>query len=1372
MKTNTIPLGIRWQSRMLAFMLLLLMVFSAVIFSVAQSDGLPRGAYQMPYVRYEAKQTNVGGGATMQPVSFDQTLVQSEASERTCANLSAANSYVSWTTTNSGNGMVIRYSIPDAPGGGGINGSLALYVNNQFVQNISVTSKWAWQYFAKVPGDPNIPTNSPISNYTARMKFDEVRVVLPSTIPSGANVRLQKGSDNIAYAIDFIELEPIPAAVQFNPATMRNITEWGAAPNDGIDDSNAFNSARLAMQNSGQSLYIGTGQWDLGQTWHIQTNISIQGAGMWYTTLFFTNTGSGGIVGNGDNVILRDFHMNTNNTTRNEYKGLTGGYGNNSRIERLWVEHFETSAWITTWTGQITNGLVVTNCRFRNNYADGINFCRGASNCVIEHSSLRNNGDDALATWSASDGPQQCFNNEFRYCTVENTWRAGGIGFFGGGGHKGHHLIIADGVENGIRINSDFPVVGNSFSSTGMIEVSETDVIRCGTNANLWHNRYGAVDIFTRLYNVHNFRLRNVDITGSQKDAVMIYDVNTSYTISNIEFQNVTINGAGLDGNVNNYTSGTYDDYAGYGIYVLSDVTGSMTLTGTNICNTPSGQIRNDSSPGFVINGTPGSDCDDDGGTNNPPTANAGADQSLSAGTTTASLSGSGTDPDGNTLSYSWSQVSGPTVTINNATSANASVTGLTNGNSYTFRLTVNDGQGGSDTDDVIVSVGSVSCNLAAPWATSDIGAVGVAGSGCLASGTFTLRGSGADIWGSADEFRYVYQQVSGDVTVTARVTGLDNTDVWAKAGVMIRASLAAGSQHAFTAVTTGNGLAFQRRTTSGGASEHTSGGAGAVPYWVRVQRSGSTFTSFVSTNGTSWTQIGSQTISMGSSVYVGLAVTSHNDAVLATATFTNVSLSTTPGNLPPDANAGADQTLNAGTTSATLSGSATDPNGDVLTYTWTKVSGPSATIASPSSATTNVSGLTNGSTYVFRLTVSDGQASDFDEVSVTVQNTTPTQSPYPGPSAHAIPGTIQAENFDNGGQGVAFNDIDATNNGGQYRTTAVDIETCSEGGFNVGWIATGEWLEYTVNVTAGTYTLSARVSTATSGKTFHVELDGVNISGAIAVPNTGGWQNWQTVSVTTTALTAGTKVLRLVFDSGDFNVNSITFGNTPPPTSTYRIKNRWQNTYLYDAGDRVRYSASASGTTYNWVMESVGNGQFELKNQSTGEYMHIENLTGYVQCTSRTSGWASSRWSTEDAGSGFVRLRNAWQPSNYIHVENLAGHAQHGTINSAWESAQWVLEPVSGARSATEDAVINEDEFSAESITYWPNAVIDQLHISTDGTFENVQIVDLIGRNHISESIAGKKEVTLDVRALTGGLHIVKMKGKNKSYSFRIIKK
>jgi beta-glucanase (GH16 family) len=182
---------------------------------------------------------------------------------------------------------------------------------------------------------------------------------------------------------------------------------------------------------------------------------------------------------------------------------------------------------------------------------------------------------------------------------------------------------------------------------------------------------------------------------------------------------------------------------------------------------------------------------------------------------------------------------------------------------------------------------------LPSPWQTQDIGAVAAAGAASHSSGTFTVDGSGADIWGSADEFRYVYQTLNGNGQITARVASQQNTNGWAKAGVMIRESLSAGSKHAMMVLTPGNGLAFQRRTSTGGASDNTAGGAASAPRWVRLVRSGSTFTAYASTNGTSWTTVGSATISMSSSVTVGLAVTSHADGTLSRVTFDNVSVQT-----------------------------------------------------------------------------------------------------------------------------------------------------------------------------------------------------------------------------------------------------------------------------------------------------------------------------------------------------------------------------------------------------------------------------------------------------------------------------------------------
>jgi len=177
------------------------------------------------------------------------------------------------------------------------------------------------------------------------------------------------------------------------------------------------------------------------------------------------------------------------------------------------------------------------------------------------------------------------------------------------------------------------------------------------------------------------------------------------------------------------------------------------------------------------------------------------------------------------------------------------------------------------------------------PWLNRDIGGVAAAGSASYANGTFTVHASGADIWGTSDEFHYVYQPLSGNGVITARVASLTNTNSWAKAGVMIRETLNANSTNAATVITPGQGVAFQRRYFTGGTNGLTTRAAVPIPEWVRLERNGTTFTAWHSDNGTSWTQIGSATIAMGTNVYVGLAVTSHNDGVVTTAQFDNVSL-------------------------------------------------------------------------------------------------------------------------------------------------------------------------------------------------------------------------------------------------------------------------------------------------------------------------------------------------------------------------------------------------------------------------------------------------------------------------------------------------
>ena len=186
-----------------------------------------------------------------------------------------------------------------------------------------------------------------------------------------------------------------------------------------------------------------------------------------------------------------------------------------------------------------------------------------------------------------------------------------------------------------------------------------------------------------------------------------------------------------------------------------------------------------------------------------------------------------------------------------------------------------------------------------APWSNTDIGSTGVTGLGYTqGAAPFTIEGSGSDIWGTADAFHFVYQTLSGDGSITARVASQQNTNGAAKSGVMIRNSLSSTDQYVLMATYPTGGVTMQDRTTSGGTAVQAGATAGVTaPYWVRLVRSGTTLTGYRSADGRNWITEGVVTISMGTTAYFGLAVCAHNNSVLNTSTFDNVAVAATPPN-------------------------------------------------------------------------------------------------------------------------------------------------------------------------------------------------------------------------------------------------------------------------------------------------------------------------------------------------------------------------------------------------------------------------------------------------------------------------------------------
>jgi hypothetical protein len=173
---------------------------------------------------------------------------------------------------------------------------------------------------------------------------------------------------------------------------------------------------------------------------------------------------------------------------------------------------------------------------------------------------------------------------------------------------------------------------------------------------------------------------------------------------------------------------------------------------------------------------------------------------------------------------------------------------------------------------------------------------------------------------------------MTGDSQIVARVVSITNTAGWAKAGVMMREQLTANSRHAFALVSAGAGLAFQRRLAAGDVSTSSASIGGGAPTWVKLARSGSTFTASRSADGVNWTSMGSDTIAMPTTIYVGLAVTSHNSGAATTAALTNVAVSQSAANQAPSVNltSPAGGAVYTAGSSVTLNATASDPDGSV----------------------------------------------------------------------------------------------------------------------------------------------------------------------------------------------------------------------------------------------------------------------------------------------------------------------------------------------------------------------------------------------------------------------------------------------------------
>lgn len=259
------------------------------------------------------------------------------------------------------------------------------------------------------------------------------------------------------------------------------------------------------------------------------------------------------------------------------------------------------------WGGPaIADGFTLSHCRFRNNYADGINLCKGTSNAIVEHCSFRNNGDDDQAIWPANG--QECINNTFRYNTSENCWRACGLAIYGGRNNKAYNLVIKDNLEAGIRVSNNFD--GAPFSNDGSHEIHDITITACGTFNDTYNNPVAAVDIFSASNagtQVKNVQFYNIDILDSRNDAISI-SKRSGDGIYNLSFNNITINGTGKEFPYNNALNRDWG--RGYFVLIASAPNGNATYCNMNYSNRGGNATTNENtSGGGTFSWVAGSGC-------------------------------------------------------------------------------------------------------------------------------------------------------------------------------------------------------------------------------------------------------------------------------------------------------------------------------------------------------------------------------------------------------------------------------------------------------------------------------------------------------------------------------------------------------------------------------------------------------------------------------------------------------------------------------------------------------------------------------------------------------------------------------------------
>ncbi|MDF9814570.1 glycosyl hydrolase family 28-related protein [Streptomyces sp. SPB162] len=496
-----------------------------------------------------------------------------EASGRKAVSLTPGQ-YVEFTLPAAADAITVRYSIPDAPGGGGITAPLDVTVNGGNRRTATLTSQYAWLYnqypFSNDPNAgllhpdywvtecacvPAATTPAPVfaTPFRPNHFYDERRLPLGGKYRAGDKVRLTvpAGSRASATTIDLLDSQLVGAP--HVAVVAANVLAFGADPSGRRDAADAIDRAIAFAKRTHLKVYIPQGTYQVNR--HIIVDdVTIEGAGSWYTIIKGhqvdpgrSHTGVGfygkdAAAGGSTGVHLSGFAIEGDVRDRvdtDQVNGI-GGALSDSTIDGLYVHHTKVGMW---FDGPMTN-LRITNNVIADQIADGLNFHTGVTHSLVANNVVRNSGDDGLAMWSEKTGNA---DNTFDHNTVQTPVLANGIAIYGGTDNTVSNNLIADPIREGSALQ-----VGSRFGSeafTGHLWITDNTTVRAGTYELNWNIGLGAIWFFALEKNIDaDVRVTGDHFLDNTYNAIMLvsdWPVKDLYSITNVHFKDVRVDGTG-----------------------------------------------------------------------------------------------------------------------------------------------------------------------------------------------------------------------------------------------------------------------------------------------------------------------------------------------------------------------------------------------------------------------------------------------------------------------------------------------------------------------------------------------------------------------------------------------------------------------------------------------------------------------------------------------------------------------------------------------------------------------------------------------------------------------------------------------------------